>query len=190
MGRSSLTSLQKEQQAIRKKLSSKSAKHTEQKQYKTILKDVLIDKSSKAKKKASILLQNSQITHENKENTSENPILYENNYIQAPFHKEDPSYKRGLYETEEKSRKTKLSKKEKARNKEIELQAEQEEKLYPEHEEKVNRKFIKSIKEKKEYTNRLAPKVTEVYPISKAPEKEENQRKIQEKDHEVIIDQM
>ena len=47
----------------------------------------------------------------------------------------------------------------------LEEEFEKNNKIYPEHELKVSKRFMKSMKEKREFSRKIAPKVTEIYPM-------------------------
>ena len=67
---------------------------------------------------------------------------------------------------------------------------EKEDKVYPEHEEKINKKFIKSLKDKKAFANRISPKVTAVYTIVESKEKPAKIKDREGPIKEVDIDEM
>lgn len=186
MGKNSLATLQKEQKAIRKKLASKSAKKSKSKGKsavsksleKKLLKTSEAHKTSKIHESSAQPLQVSEIVKSGAQNQKSEIVRSE---IVGP--KERPNKTTEVQK--EKTQRLQENKKEKQQKTALKRisqkpardeNEEPEEIVYPEHEEKLKRQFIKSMKAKKEAANRLAPKVTEVYPIVQT-KKESNQEK-------------
>lgn len=174
MGKASLSNLQKEQKAIRKKLASKSAQKSKKNDFSKFQSqkgntDLIQTHNLNEKQPSSKISEKKKEIHGDEPYVSKKIDFKENN-LHPNANKQEILYSEkanNLVYSEPPQQyppalKKKLTKKEKAR--ELEL-LENDEKVYPEHEAKVNKKFIKSMKEKKEYTNRLAPKVTQVIPV-------------------------
>ena len=215
MGKSSLATLQKEQKAIRKKLASKSAKKEKKKKSqisKSLEKKLASTNQTQNTKESNkeniniISFGKPSNIEERKEKEAPKPSLKKDAHNQ--------SSKANMIETvnippesrpqnnitpkpvtvpakQEQGNAKKLSKKERDQLKAEELIQEREDKVYPEHEAKVQNKFMKSLKQKKEIANRLAPKVTEVYPVLKTTK--EAPQKVKDRDGpvmEVVVDEM
>ena len=207
MGKSSLSNLQKEQKAIRRKLASKSAKNkkSQSKKSKSVEKNqaksnILVNLGETAKKSTkNALVETINMTINEKtekkaykkEKKLEKSVqtVEKNDQKVVVMAEKDENYKG--YDVTFKP-KMKLSKKEREKLKEEETQIEKDEKIYPEHEAKINRKFIKSLKEKKAFSNRLAPKVTEVYhPVQTMPIKDNQCVKDKQVNaHKLTVDEM
>lgn len=213
MGKTSLSNLQKQQKAIRKKLASKSAKKNpieniskslSQKLHKEMqVQTVTVNENDKKKQKHQKNNAQGGQEHSREYEGDFNQISKKNGLVetvQLSTNKANPE----IIKTEKVKNllneqsvapqapaKMKLSKKDRKKEKERLEALENEEKIYPEHAAKLQKKFIKSLKEKKEYSNRIVPKVTEVYPIIQVNKEKSSKIKDKESPEKIIsIDEM
>lgn len=210
MGKTSLSNLQKQQKAIRKQLASKSAKKNpieniskslSQKLHKDTQVQTVHEnekKGQKSKKNKDPIVQEYPREHQGDFNQiSKNIGLIETVQLSTKANPENIKTEKVKNLINEQTvapqapPKMKLSKKERKREKEKLEALENEEKIYPEHEAKLQKKFIKSLKEKKEYSNRIVPKVTEVYPVIQVNKEKSSKIKDKESPEKAIsIDEM